>query len=215
MKTKTKKSKPSNAARRVAIVGEGLDEWENRYIKLQVNGTDIPPFKVADLVKDPTPLSAALANAGWNGLTRKARNEVLKKLEERKHTASTFKVVTRLGWNGDAFVLPDQVFGQSKMPLEIVLGSLDQTMLAKYRTRGSLTDWQDKIAALCIGNSRLIFSVCLAFTGPILRFVGGPKGGGFQLSGDPETGKTTAAMIAGSIWGSHRGDRREKGFTET
>jgi putative DNA primase/helicase len=217
MKTKTKKSKPSNAARRVAIVGEGVDEWGNRYVKLRVKGSDqgIPAFKVADLVKGPTPLFAALANAGWNGLTRQAQNEVLKKLEVRKRTAPTFKVATRLGWNGDAFVFPDQVFGHSNMPLEIVLDGLDQSMLGKYRTRGSLTDWQDKIAALCINNSRLIFSVCLAFTGPVLRFVGGPKGGGFQLSGDPETGKTTAAMIAGSIWGCHRGDRREKGFTES
>ena len=215
MKTNIKQSKSSNAASSVAIIGEGLDEWGNRYIKLQVNGSDIPPFKVADLVTDPTQLFAALANAGWNGLTRKARDEVLKKLEERKRKAPTFKVATRLGWNGDAFVLPDQVFGHSKMPLEIVLGGLDQTMLAKYRTRGSLTDWQDKIATLCINNSRLIFSVCLAFTGPILRFIDGPKGGGFQLCGDPETGKTTAAMIAGSVWGCHRGDRREKGFTET
>src|SRR6516162_2925840 len=106
MKTNIKQSKSSNAASSVAIIGEGLDEWGNRYIKLQVNGSDIPPFKVADLVKDPTPLFAALANAGWNGLTSKARNEVLKRLEERKRTAPTFKVATRLGWNGNAFVLP-------------------------------------------------------------------------------------------------------------
>ena len=213
--TNIKQLKSSNAASSVVIIGEGRDEWGNRYIKLQVNGSDIPPFKVADLVTNPNKLFAALANAGWNGFTRKARDEMLEKLEERKRKAPTFKVATRLGWNGDAFVLPDKVFGHSKMPLEIVLGGLDQTMLAKYRTRGSRTDWQDRIAALCINNSRLIFSVCLAFTGPILRFVSGPKGGGFQVSGGPETGKTTAAMIAGSVWGCHRGDRREKGFTET
>ena len=217
MKNKSKKSKRTDAARRVRIVGEGFDEWGNRYIKLRVKGSDndIPPFKVVDLVRDPTQLLAALANAGWNGLTSKARNDVLEKLEERKRKTPTFKVATRLGWNGDAFVLPNQVFGRSKMPLEIVLGDLDQTMLAKYRTRGSLKQWQHQVAARCTGNSRLIFSVCLAFTGPVLRFVGGPKGGGFQLWGDAETGKTTSAMAAGSVWGCHRGDRRERGFAET
>jgi putative DNA primase/helicase len=216
MKSNIKKS-TSKAARRVRIVGEGLDEWGNRYVKLRVRGSaqDIPPFKVAELVKDPTGLFAALANAGWNGLTSKARNEVLQKLEERKRRTPTFEVATRLGWNGNAFVLPDRIFGRPKMPLETALGDLDPTLLAKYRSRGSLKEWQDQIAALCTGNSRLIFSVCLGFTGPILRIVGGPKGGGFQLWGDPETGKTTTGMTAGSIYGCHRGDRRERGFTET
>jgi putative DNA primase/helicase len=204
MKVKVGKSKPSDAARHVRIVGEGLDEWGNRYVKLRVRDSaqDIPPFKVADLVRDPTRLFAALANAGWNGLTPKARHEVLKKLEERKRQAPSFTVATRLGWNGDAFVLPDQIFGDPEMPLETVFGDLDHTMLAKYRTRGSLKEWQDQVAARCTGNSRLIFSVFLAFTGPVLRFVGGPKGGGFQLWGDAETGKTTSAMVAGSVWGS-------------
>jgi putative DNA primase/helicase len=217
MKVKVGKSKPSDAARHVRIVGEGLDEWGNRYVKLRVRDSaqDIPPFKVADLVRDPTRLFAALANAGWNGLTPKARHEVLKKLEERKRQAPSFTVATRLGWNGDAFVLPDQIFGDPEMPLETVFGDLDHTMLAKYRTRGSLKEWQDQVAARCTGNSRLIFSVFLAFTGPVLRFVGGPKGGGFQLWGDAETGKTTSAMVAGSVWGCHRGDRRERGFVET
>jgi putative DNA primase/helicase len=217
MRSTINKSKSSNAARLVRIVGEGLDEWGNRYVKLRVKGSTqvIPPFKVADLVIAPTQLFAALANAGWNGLTRKARDEVLKKLEERKREAPTFKVATRLGWNGSAFVLPDQTFGRPNMPLETVFGDLDQTMLAKYRTRGSLKEWQGQVAARCTGNSRLIFSVCLAFTGPVLRFVGGPKGGGFQLWGDAETGKTTSAMVAGSVWGCHRGDQRERGFAET
>jgi hypothetical protein len=62
MKTKIKQSKSSNATSSVVIIGEGLDEWENRYIKLRVNGSDIPPFKVADLVTDPNQLFAALAN---------------------------------------------------------------------------------------------------------------------------------------------------------
>lgn len=140
---------------------------------------------------------------------------MLKKLEERKRKEATFKVATRLGWNGNAFVLPDQTFGCPNMPLETGFGDLDQTMLAKYRTSGSLKEWQDQVAARCTGNSRLIFSVCLAFAGPILRFVGGPKGGGFQLWGGAETGKTTSAMVGGSVWGCHRGDRRERGFAET
>ena len=36
---------------------------------------------------------------------------------------------------------------------------------------------------------------------PILPFVSGPKSGGFQLWGLPESGKTSAAMVAGSSEG--------------
>ena len=40
--------------------------------------------------------------------------------------------------------------------------------------------------------------------------------GGFQLWGAAESGKTTAGMVAGSVWGCHRDDgKREKGFAET
>jgi hypothetical protein len=63
---------------------------------------------------------------------------------------------------------------------------------------------------------KLMFAVSLAFTGPILRFVRGPRGGGFQLWGDQETGKTTATMVAGSVWGCNTGTGdREIGFAET
>jgi putative DNA primase/helicase len=79
-----------------------------------------------------------------------------------------------------------------------------------------LEDWQTNIASICMGNSRLIFAVSLAFTGPILRFVRGPRGGGFQLWGKQETGKTTATMVAGSVWGCHTGKGdQEIGFAET
>jgi putative DNA primase/helicase len=65
---------------------------------------------------------------------------------------------------------------------------------------------------LCVNNSRLMFAVALAFTGPILLFVG-VRSGGFQIYGDAETGKSTAAMVAGSVWGCHR--LPDMGFLET
>jgi putative DNA primase/helicase len=110
----------------------------------------------------------------------------------------------------------DDIVGSPKPRLEREFGDLPPQMLAKYRSKGTLEVWRKNIAALCNGNSRLIFAVSLAFTGPILWFVQGPKGGGFQLWGEKETGKTTATMIGGSVWGCHTdaGDR-EIGFAET
>jgi hypothetical protein len=61
-----------------------------------------------------------------------------------------------------------------------------------------------------------MFAVSLACTGPILPFVSGPRTGGFQISGKAESGKTAAAMVAGSVFGCHRDSvRKEKGFAES
>lgn len=79
-----------------------------------------------------------------------------------------------------------------------------------------MKDWQRKIGAVCAGNSRLMFAASLACTGPVLRFVSGPRTGGFQIIGKAELGKTAAAMIAGSIWGCHRDSAlKDKGFAES
>jgi uncharacterized protein (DUF927 family) len=212
-----KKSKSPNAISRVRIEGEGRDEFGKRYFKFSVEGTDhdIPPFSVDQIFNDSSQLFTSLANAGWNGFTKKTRNAVLERLERRKLRPSTFNVATRLGWNSGAYVFPDKIFGGPRKPLEKAFGGLDQAMLEKYRRNRTLSEWQHEVADLCDGNSRLMFGVSLAFTGPILPLVKGPKGGGFQIWGDPETGKTTAAMVTGSVWGCHRGERREKGFTES
>src|SRR5580700_3278501 len=211
------KSHSLNAIYQVVIVGEGRDEFNKRYLKFAVRGSDvnIPPISVENLVNDPKALFAALSNAGWNAFTRKVRDELLEKLQQRKPSDPSFKVVTRLGWNSGAYVFPGKIIGKPTKPLEKAFGGLDRAMQEKYRTKGTLNDWQQQIAALCKDNSRLMFSICLALTGPILTLVEGPKAGGFQLSGEPETGKTTAAMVAGSVWGCHRGGRGEMGFAES
>jgi uncharacterized protein (DUF927 family) len=203
---------------RVKIVGEGLDEWGSRYFKFSVKGSDqdIPPFSAKQLLEGQKALFTALANAGWNAFSQNTQRAFMQKLEAHKKEAPTFKVVTRLGWNSGAYVFPDKTVGKPKMRLERAFARLDPAMRSKYRVKGTLEEWQNRIAALCVGNTRLMFAASLAFTGPILPFVSGPKSGGFQLWGAPESGKTTAAMVAGSVWGCHRGEgRREKGFAES
>jgi putative DNA primase/helicase len=213
-----KQKKTSAPTSRISIEAQGRDEWKNRYFKLAVKGSDVelPPFSMEQISSAPESLYRALSNAGLNIFTRKAKNAVLELLQAQQHAPSTFKVATRLGWNSGAIVRPDEIVGSPRPPLETEFGNLAPQMLAKYRSRGTLQEWQTNIASICIGNSRLIFAVSLAFTGPILRFVRGPRGGGFQLWGEQETGKTTATMVAGSVWGCHTGTGdREIGFAET
>jgi putative DNA primase/helicase len=80
-----------------------------------------------------------------------------------------------VGWNGNAFVLPDECFG----------GNSGETLLLQNATShehsvkqsGTLEEWQE-VARLAVGNSRLALAMSMAFVGPLL----GPcseEGGGY------------------------------------
>jgi putative DNA primase/helicase len=213
---RTKAAKKATLAN-VEVVGEGFDDLGHRYLKLRVKGSnrDLRPYSMADIVK-PDQIYCDLGDAGCNLFSRQAQQALQNLLQNHEQREPTFSVVTRLGAFRNFYVRPNEIIGNPSLPVELALGSLDSGMLSKYRCRGSLESWQEKIGNLCIGNSRLIFAACLACTGPILSFVSGPRTGGFQLSGPAEKGKTAAAMIAGSIWGCHRDSTfKDKGFAES
>jgi putative DNA primase/helicase len=217
--TKTiKKYESLNSAGHVEITGEGRDEWGQRFFKFVVRGSsaNIPPFSAKEITENPKALFSELTNAGASLFTQSSRSDFLRELDKLQSQPAKFKVVTRLGWNSGAFVLPGKIVGGAKTPLEPSFRHLDQHVLGKYRTKGTLDQWQRKIGKLCSGNSRLMFCASLGLTGPILPLVGGPRSGGFQLFGPAETGKTAAAMVTGSLWGCHRSrERRENGFSES
>jgi putative DNA primase/helicase len=201
----------------ITIVGEGVNEWKDRYFKLKVEGSnrDLPPYSMGAIIGGPKTLYKDLSNAGANIFTRETKRQLLTMLEEQKPEPASFKVASMPGWHGSCLVFPDRSFGSSKLPVETSFADLDSQMMAKYRTQGTLKEWQDQIFALCLGNSRLIFALSLAAAPLILPLVKGPRSGGFQLVGDPETGKTCAAMVAGSFWGCHWSEgRRQLGFGE-
>jgi Domain of unknown function (DUF927) len=216
--TKSSNPKTSGSLASVMVAGEGYDEWKQRYFKLKVKGSsvDLPAYSMQRINDNPNALYTDLGNAGANIFTPKTKGQLLKLLEGQEPRRSTFKVASMPGWHGSSLVFPDAVFGSSKLPLERSFADLDLQMMAKYGTRGTLEEWQNRIWALCAGNSRLVFALSLAAAPLILPLVKGPRSGGFQLVGDPETGKTCAAMVAGSFWGCHRAPgRRELGFGES
>jgi len=112
-------------------------------------------------------------------------------------TCERARCVLRTGWHEQCFVLPNKVFGS---PDEIVLLQSDSHISTDYSSSGNLLDWKNNIASMCIGNSRLLFAVSLAFAAPLLKIVRG-ENGGFHLRGESSTGKTTALLVAASVWG--------------
>jgi uncharacterized protein (DUF927 family) len=66
--------------------------------------------------------------------------------------------------------------------------------------KGEIEDWQNKVASLCTGNSRLIFAISTAFASVLLNHLN-VEGGGFHFFGRSSDGKTTALHVAASAIG--------------
>ena len=139
-----------------------------------------------------------LASGGWIGQhgCRSKVEAFLLAVRPRKRV----RCVSRVGWSDGAYVLPDAVYarhGGAAAGEDVVLQSAGHGGL--YTTAGTLDGWKE-IAALCVGNSRLSFALCVAFAGPLLRLAS-LEGGGFSLEGGSSSGKTTALQVAASVWG--------------
>jgi putative DNA primase/helicase len=200
-----------------SIEGEGYDEAGRRYFQIEIEGSAPLRFAADTILAEPGKLFSGLANAGVNCFSSKSRAEIIDEVQSFTADKPSFRVATKLGSFHKQYVLPDKVYGSSsKLPTVVVLDGLDLAMVSKYRTGETLEKWQSNIAAPCDGNSRLMFALSLAFTGPTLPYVKGPRTGGFQLSGPAEAGKSTAASVPGTVWGCHVGaERKEKGFSES
>jgi uncharacterized protein (DUF927 family) len=109
------------------------------------------------------------------------------------------RCVSKLGWHGDVFVLPDTAIGASADQDQFIYQSAVEAD-HHFRVHGSCEDWKREIGSLCSGNSRLTFAVCLAFAAPLL-LPSETESGGFHIWGPSSLGKSTALMVAGSVCG--------------
>jgi len=105
--------------------------------------------------------------------------------------------VDRLGWHGAVYVAPTESIGDSK---ERVVFQNSHAIEPAYSVAGTADDWRDSVARLAQGNSRLVFSVSVAFAGPLANVVG-EDSGGFHIRGGSSIGKSTALKVAASVWG--------------
>jgi hypothetical protein len=106
--------------------------------------------------------------------------------------------VSSTGWHDKCFVMPDEIFGNNGKE-EVVLQT-STTHSNTYSVRGTLEEWQQQVALICEGNSRLLFSLSIAFAGPLIHLLDGEPGG-FHFCGSTSQGKTTAQRVATSVWG--------------
>ena len=149
-----------------------------------------------ELLEEPREYRRVLRRLGLEiySSTRQLLQEYLEQIKVHARA----RCVARVGWHGNAYVLPGVTLGDPGEE-RLVLQNLDQTAEG-YRQKGTLEGWQQDIAARCAGNSRLLLAVSAAFAAPLLTLLD-EESGGVHLRGSSSAGKTTALLVAGSVWG--------------
>jgi uncharacterized protein (DUF927 family) len=128
--------------------------------------------------------------------SRRAR-ERLAVLIQQHPVSEWIRAVSRTGWHGDVFVMPDECIGPAGHERTVY-----QTHGAghAFQTAGTLDEWRNAVGRKCSGNSRLLLALSVAFGGPLLELLG-EQSGGLHLIGVTSTGKSTALYAGGSTWG--------------
>lgn len=149
---------------------------------------------------DGAEVAGLLLDQGLN-LAPRARALLVEYLQTAD-TPSRARITGRTGWHdsgaaGGVFVLPELAIGGGE---EEWLFETESPAANTYTRRGTLSGWRENVAALCVGNSRLVFAVSMAFASPLLYLIGG-ESGGFHLRSASSDGKTTALRVAASVCG--------------
>lgn len=109
------------------------------------------------------------------------------------------RCVSRSGWQGSQFVLPDgTICGESN---EEILLQTDSPIDHGIASRGTQESWRNTIGEYCKGNSRMIGMVSAGFAAPLLEILD-LEGFIANLKGPSSKGKTTCQRTPASIYGS-------------
>jgi putative DNA primase/helicase len=169
---------------------------------LRIPNRDGAPHEVvvlrSELQTDGAEVRKRLAALGLSIVTSKHGRErftaalnAVAAFERAWHTKSS-------GWKreGKQFVLPGRPIGGDGEPV-FYLGRPEG---AHYGAGGTFDAWKTDVAAQCLGNPILLFSVCLALSGVLLKPLRA-EGGGVHFVGPSSSGKSTALWGAASVWG--------------
>lgn len=130
-----------------------------------------------------------------------AKSSLLRYIQ-KQHPKREVLAATKLGWHGGGYLMPDRYFAPANDEIDAVLqdGALHASGL--FERRGVLAAWTDSVAAYAPGNPLLTLTLSTAFAAPLRHRVPGVLNGGFHISGETSTGKTTVINAAASAWGN-------------
>lgn len=154
------------------------------------------------LAGDGNAYRTALLSQGFMTPTKAAQRQWLTEYLQSRPPESLQLVrhVPRVGWAGRCYVLPNETLGANASGEAVIFHS-EAGIEANFNQRGTVAQWRDDLASLCVGNSRAAFAVATAFAGPLLAWAQGVTGGGVHYTGQTSIGKTTCFLLAASVWG--------------
>jgi len=106
--------------------------------------------------------------------------------------------VSRVGWHGDVFVLPDETIGPTDGETIVFQSPYEAEHF--FNVSGTAELWRTNVGRYCSGNSLLVLVVSCAFVGPLLSRVGA-ESAGMHLHSSSSKGKTTAQIVGASVYG--------------
>jgi len=162
----------------------------------------------ASLIGEGPEALQRLISMGFKPRRDRKSLELLKDYVYESEPEKDVRCVSQIGWHGQYFVFPDASIGPDGS--DQVLFHSEYAPEHLYRTEGSLEEWRSSIASRCVGNSRLVLAVSVAFAAPLLDLLKA-DGSGFHFRGLSSTGKTTALLVGGSVWGGGG----QNGFLDT
>lgn len=116
--------------------------------------------------------------------------------------------VAKVGWvdcsedESPKFVTPNRVISLSDGEDNQIMFQPEEysPTIRTMRSQGTIGQWRKFVAEPCLDHPVLLFSLCTAFAGPLLKYAS-IDSGGFHLYGASSKGKTTALQVAASVWG--------------
>ena len=155
-------------------------------------------FALADLISDAPNVFRRLSSVGATCLTARTQT-ALKEVVEAHEGYRPALVSTRPGWLDEVYVFGDGTHVAPRSDTREVIVTFEPN--AKFAPRGTLAGWQHAVTPFTARQPLPYFCLALALTGPILRFA--PRGyvnPQAEIVGPRESGKTSLATLAASVW---------------
>jgi len=115
--------------------------------------------------------------------------------------------VSKVGWldsredEAPVYVTPQRTYGLPVTTNIVFQPEEHSPTLLTMRAKKQLYQWREFVAAPCKDHPMMVFALCTAFSGPLLKLVG-QDCGGFHFYGTSSKGKTTLLQVSGTVWGS-------------
>ena len=160
-------------------------------------------FGVADLISEGAEVFRRLATVGKTCLTTASQSALKREIEARADYRAAL-VAKHPGWLEGFYVFGDGTLATPQFDEREVIVTFEPN--PKFTPRGPLVDWQRAIAPFVADQPLSYFVIALALSGPLQRFApSGYLSPQAELVGQPESGKSSIATVAASVWAGNPG----------